>query len=322
MEPFQPGDKVSFVNDRLNGVVKHRTGKNQVMVLLDDGFEIPVFENELVFVSRAKADKPAADSGEQYATPRAELEEKMYMAFALDKSKNNNPQVKAYFINNSSAQVQFVCFNVSQQNTTKVVARGELDKATSQHLITFPLEQAESYKAFRLQLLRYIASSQKILAPADITVKVREASLLKESQDIAFLGQKGLLVPIEFSDSHSKSNISTVITDKEEVPDALEDIPEVVDLHIEGFEKVTGNESIMAESILRSQVEKFNNMLEKAIAANMERIIFIHGIGNGILKMEIQKVLMRHRNVKRWEEADTKKFGNGATAVYLKSRNE
>src|SRR5687767_14922252 len=98
---FQPGDKVSFVNDRLNGVVKHRTGKNQVMVLLDDGFEIPVAEGELVLVSRdKKEEKTEAGAGEQYATPRAELEEKIFLAFALDKTKNNNPQVKSYLLNN------------------------------------------------------------------------------------------------------------------------------------------------------------------------------------------------------------------------------
>ncbi|MGZ5243217.1 MAG: Smr/MutS family protein [Bacteroidia bacterium] len=318
---FQPNDKVSFINDRLNGIVKHRTGANQVMVLLDDGFEIPVSETELVLVSREKKEeKPTAETGEQYATPRAELEEKMYLAFALDKTKNNNPQVKAYFLNNSSAQVQFVCFNASQPNSIKVVASGGLDKATSQHLVSFPLEQAESYKIFRLQILRYISSSQKILPPADITVKIRETSLLKENQDITFLGQKGLLVPIEFSESNAKSTFTSEIDDKDELPAILEDVPEIVDLHIEGFDIKEGNESVMAESILRSQLENFRNMLEKAIAANKERIIFIHGVGNGTLKMEIQKVLMRNKYVSRWEEADTKKFGNGATAVYLKSR--
>ncbi|RYD82566.1 MAG: hypothetical protein EOP53_03350, partial [Sphingobacteriales bacterium] len=217
------------------------------------------------------------------------------------------------------AQVQFSCYNVSQPNSIKVVGRGDVDKATSQHLISFPLEQAESYKAFRLQLLRYISSGQKILQPADVTVKIREASLLKENQDIAFLGQKGLLVPIEIQEQNTK-NTSIEITDKEEIAAVLEDVPEVVDLHIEGFDVKEGNESIMAESIFRSQLERFNNLLEKAIAANMERIIFIHGVGNGTLKMEIQKVLMRHKNVKRWEEADTKKFGYGATAVFLKVR--
>ncbi len=315
---FQPNDKVSFVNDRLSGVVKHRTGKNQVMVLLDDGFEIPVYENELVLVARAKADNPAGTQGEQYATPRAELEERMYVAFALDNTKNNNPLVKAYFVNNSSAQVQFVCFNVSQPNAVKVVARGELDKATSQHLVSFPLQQAESYRSFRLQLLRFLPAVQKIMQPADVTIKVRETSLLKENQEIAFLGQKGLLIPVDITEKPDKAYSSEITEGKPENSDALENLPEVVDLHVEGFEVKGSNESIMAESILRSQLEKFNNMLEKAVAANRGRIIFIHGLGNGSLKMEIQKVLMRHKHVSRWEEADTRKYGHGATAVYLR----
>ena len=45
---FQPGDKVSFINEKQQGVVKKNMPGNMVVVEIEDGFEFPVRENELV----------------------------------------------------------------------------------------------------------------------------------------------------------------------------------------------------------------------------------------------------------------------------------
>ena len=70
--------------------------------------------------------------------------------------------------------------------------------------------------------------------------------------------------------------------------------------------------------MLRLQIETFQDHLDRALAANMHEIVFIHGVGSGMLRKEIHKLLSRNKDIKFYEEAQKEKFGYGATRVRLK----
>jgi DNA-nicking Smr family endonuclease len=89
-----------------------------------------------------------------------------------------------------------------------------------------------------------------------------------------------------------------------------------IDLHIE---KLTDQHSTMSNTaMLALQMNEFQKNLDNAIATAMDEIVFIHGVGNGVLKKKIHKVLSGHKNVKFFQEAQKEKFGYGATLVRLK----
>jgi DNA-nicking Smr family endonuclease len=89
-----------------------------------------------------------------------------------------------------------------------------------------------------------------------------------------------------------------------------------VDLHIE---KLTNNSGSMNSSeMLDLQLKTFENKLENAIASGMSEIIFIHGVGNGVLSKEIHKRLSKNSDIQYYEDARKEKFGYGATAVKFK----
>jgi dsDNA-specific endonuclease/ATPase MutS2 len=50
----------------------------------------------------------------------------------------------------------------------------------------------------------------------------------------------------------------------------------------------------------------------------MDEITFIHGVGNGIMRMEIHKRLSKNPQVQFFKDAMKEKFGYGATLVKLK----
>jgi dsDNA-specific endonuclease/ATPase MutS2 len=68
--------------------------------------------------------------------------------------------------------------------------------------------------------------------------------------------------------------------------------------------------------ILRLQISYFSRCLETAINNHMAKIIFIHGVGNGVLKYEIRKYLSAYPNV-AYEDASMNKYGVGATEVKI-----
>lgn len=86
-----------------------------------------------------------------------------------------------------------------------------------------------------------------------------------------------------------------------------------VDLHIEQLVPSTRN--LDTFDILNYQLRHAKGKLEWAIAKRISKIIFIHGVGDGILKKELLGLLKRYPV--RFTNASFKKYGYGATEVSL-----
>ena len=67
--------------------------------------------------------------------------------------------------------------------------------------------------------------------------------------------------------------------------------------------------------ILQIQMDEAKRKLEFAIRNRIQKIVFIHGVGAGVLKTELE-FLFNNFPVK-WYAASFKKYGLGATEVYI-----
>lgn len=88
------------------------------------------------------------------------------------------------------------------------------------------------------------------------------------------------------------------------------------DLHIEKLVKNFKNMS--NHDILTLQMDTARYHLEHAIKNRIPRIVFIHGVGEGILKSELDFMLSRYGSTVTFEDANYQKYGSGATQVYIK----
>ncbi|HEX8505531.1 MAG TPA: Smr/MutS family protein [Hymenobacter sp.] len=93
--------------------------------------------------------------------------------------------------------------------------------------------------------------------------------------------------------------------------------PHEFDLHLEAL-RPGNTEELSNTAILRLQLDAFEDALSRALATNMHEIVFIHGMGNGVLRKEIHRQLSRNKDIKFFEDARKEKFGFGATLVRLK----
>ncbi len=89
-----------------------------------------------------------------------------------------------------------------------------------------------------------------------------------------------------------------------------------VDLHIEHI--LAKGEVLPREEYLGKQLQVFERELERAHMTGVAEIIFIHGVGNGILRNEIHKYLSKSSLVEYFKDARKEKFGYGATLVKVK----
>ncbi|MET3027850.1 Smr/MutS family protein [Flavobacterium sp. UW10123] len=95
-------------------------------------------------------------------------------------------------------------------------------------------------------------------------------------------------------------------------------VPEF-DLHIE---KLVPNKRGMSNyDILTLQTETAKRHIEFAIRNRIPKIVFIHGVGEGILKAELDFLLGRYDGID-FQDANYQKYGLGATEVYIRQNNK
>lgn len=87
-----------------------------------------------------------------------------------------------------------------------------------------------------------------------------------------------------------------------------------VDLHI--HQLVDTERGMTNFDMLSIQLDTAKRQLEFAIRKRIQKVVFIHGVGEGVLKEELQYLFGRYDNVKYYD-ADYQKYGLGATEVYI-----
>ena len=99
------------------------------------------------------------------------------------------------------------------------------------------------------------------------------------------------------------------VSSKERAQPAME-----VDLHINQL--VKNSRGMKNHEMLNLQIETAKRRLEFAIQNRIQRIVFIHGVGEGVLKLELEYLFKRYEGLKYYD-ANYQKYGQGATEVYI-----
>jgi len=153
-----------------------------------------------------------------------------------------------------------------------------------------------------------------------ISIETKEGFLLdfKENELILNNASKGFKQEL-----FSNSNANEVISEKEKplrknkpakrTKDRYEPTMEV-DLHI--HQLVPSSKGMSNHDMLTLQLETAKRQLDFAIQKRIQKIVFIHGVGEGVLKIELDYLFGRYNNVKFYD-ANYQKYGLGATEVYI-----
>ena len=95
---------------------------------------------------------------------------------------------------------------------------------------------------------------------------------------------------------------------KEKKPDVIE-----VDLHI--HELLDNTSGLSNGDMLMAQMNEFRKVMDENIKKKGQKIVFIHGKGEGVLRKTIlQELKYRYKNCS-WQDASFREYGFGATLV-------
>ena len=146
----------------------------------------------------------------------------------------------------------------------------------------------ETNDGFRL---KFMPSELVVIESGQIQVSHYEASQIKAEKE------------------QPKKRQSKAIKSKERNAPKME-----VDLHINQL--TTSTRGLSNFDMLNLQLETAKRQLEFAMRKRIQKIVFIHGVGEGVLKEELYYLFRRYENVKYYD-ADYQKYGLGATEVYI-----
>ena len=158
----------------------------------------------------------------------------------------------------------------------------------------------------------------------DITIETTDGFVMTYFvNELIKINKSSELNNINKSDTLDKINIDKQPSKKQNIPvfksDKIErGVPEF-DLHIE---KLVKNPRGMSNfDILTIQTETAKKHLEFAIRNRIPKIVFIHGVGEGVLKAELDFMLKNFENIS-FQDANYQKYGLGATEIYFKQNTK
>jgi hypothetical protein len=344
------GDKVKFLNDVGGGTVKGFQSKNIAVVENSDGFEIPIMINQLVKVEDAPAKekinrdfskKPETKKAEPVSEPKPPIEiipgndePKFFMAFyPINQDNPVGGEIEVYLINDSNYSLLYHYCHF-ESGVYKTVEAGELEPNTKNYLEGISQSDLNSLPKFWFRIIPYRKEEKKLTTPIVKDVEVNALKFYKEksfTKSSFFKGRAMVfdLLPNPMIDEIGKlteKDFKKVVQEKdvenrdEEPKKVKKRTPDIVEVDLHIHELIENSGGLSNHEILQIQMDKFHSEMKSAIETRVNRIVFIHGVGNGVLKQEIHKKLKSTYAKYFFQDASFQEYGYGATMVILRRK--
>lgn len=342
------GDKVKFLNDVGGGVVTGFINKNTVNVENEDGFEIPYPISQLVNVSapeinQASTPEPKSFSEEQdiknetpeFLPPKGEQingknSPDFYFCF-IPRNENNilADEIELYLVNDSNYELLYNFSHIAL-STVESVKSGAVVANSRVLLESIKQTDLSDLPDFGFQMIYFKPGDEDLNQPFTKVFKVNPVKFYKESSfhSNTFFKNRGIILQISPNilsteiDKLTQADFKKVLKEKEANPAPVVKIKKsttdeiIIDLHItELLDSTTG---LSNREMLEIQMEKVESEMKLAIQNRVKRIVFIHGVGQGVLKQEVANLLKRRFKKYYFQDASFKEYGYGATMVILR----
>ena len=377
------GDKVRFLSEVGGGKISGFQGKDIVMVMDEDGFEIPTSIHDVVVVEQddyamgkmisAKMDaKQAAeeranteqkndsrsiksilnqhdvevdmnvdeyDAADREITFQAPARERdggnklsAYLAFVpVDIKEITNTRFETYFVNDSNYFIQYT-YLVAEGNAWTLKGCGEVEPNTKLFIEEFGRDELNEMGHIAIQMVAYKKDKPFLLKPAtDVQFRLDPVKFYKlhlfEEND--FFETPALLFTIVENDEVARPLVidskrlkeqmykdEKIVANESKKKQKKDDGTVVIDLHADEVLETTAG--MNTADILHYQIDVFKKTMAEYKNRKGQKIIFIHGKGEGVLRQAIVHELNYRYKSCSYQDASFQEYGYGATQVTIK----
>lgn len=352
------GDQVRFMNEVGGGRVTAILSKDMVSVETQDGFEIPTYMKNLVVVepdipgSAGKSNyRPTALPSGSSANSANRTEERYqemkknsefreinqvkgnefpeFIFGALPDNPGNPPEgkIRLYLVNdcNFTLIYHFATKTAEKYNT---VDAGILEANTKIELDTIHPGTMGELPEYCFQLLYFRKSATQLEEPVQKEIRISPVRFFKASGFVknSYFASPALLIKLadhplkaeleKLSDKDFQQITLTKEPRKIGSPEIQKSDILEVDLHINQL--LDDTRGLSNADMLKLQLETFRKEMDNAIATGAKKIVFIHGVGDGVLKSELRRELQRKYSRYPFQDASFREYGFGATMALLR----
>ena len=321
-----------------------------------DGFEVPALARECVVIEAVnqKTNFPVKDfSSKSNTTPvelskEVEIEEPVkqepivetaegevlnaFLAFfPKDIKRLETSGYECYLVNDSNYFL-FYNFVTGEDNNRRSIANGTIEPNMQEFISEIEKSQLNDWEKVRVQIIPFkkdkIYTEQDAL---DFMLKINTVKFYKlhSFTETDYFDDPCMLIDLTEERNHSRlrevspEEIRQVIHQKSQPPlrpRILNKLPQKeiieVDLHINTLLDSTAG--MTNAEMLSYQMDTFHRILEENKNKKGQKIVFIHGKGEGVLRTEIEKQLKSRYKGYLFQDASFREYGFGATMVIIR----
>lgn len=324
------GDIVRFLTEKLEGKVTGIISNTTVNVFVDEyGFEIPASIHDLVVIHTDSA----TSSGHENTQKQVSIQsaDTLYLAIVPDNFNNLAASRFELFLVNDTMQTCLYSVSFRKDDKYTGIIAGNCLSDTAASIGSYSLKDIDNtVKAIRIQAVFFQKGTTQPKEPVDAEIKINTTSLCKSGayKHARWFNSISQLRPLlkeyvepEEVDAHQiqqaireKKNIDTPAP-SQPTPTVTGNIVEI-DLHAhEILETTAGMDN---KDILQYQLDLFHETMEKYKLRRGQKIVFIHGKGEGVLRQRILWELEHKYKRHHHQDASFKQYGFGATMVTIK----
>jgi hypothetical protein len=271
-----------------------------------------------------------------FETPEGETLKALLAFFPIDIKQLQTTAYECYLVNDSNYYLYYNVVN-GENDVWQSVAHGIIEPNMQELLTEISKEQLSAWERLKVQLLPF--KQGKTYTPQtviDTNLKINAVKFYKLHSFTAndYFDEPAMMIDIvsekekeaenQKMEEISPAEIKKAMFQKEETnakprivkrPETTTEIIEV-DLHINELLDTTAGLSNAA--MLQCQLDKFHEVLDANKNRKGQKIVFIHGKGEGVLRKEIEKLLKTRYKAYYFQDASFREYGFGATMVTIK----
>ena len=277
-----------------------------------------------------------------------------YLAFVpIDIKEITHTRFECYFVNDSNYYIQY-SYLAADGNSWTLRSQGEVEPNTKEYIEEFGREELNTFGHVAIQLFAYKREKPFVLKPVvDVQFRIDPVKFYKlhTFQENDFFEQPALLHTIIENDKvtrplvvdakqlkaemyHVEPNDNTKVASHQNngyvrryddgrkggnpfiTKRKGDEGVIVVDLHANALLDTTAGMS--AGDILNYQLDVFRRTLKEHASEKGQRIVFVHGKGEGVLRRALINDLVYRFKHYTYQDASFQEYGYGATQVTIK----
>ena len=279
------------------------------------------------------------DAADREVTFRPQVQERTggnklsaYLAFVpIDIKEVTNTRFETYMVNDSNFYIHYT-YLVAEGNAWTLKSEGEIEPNTKLFIEEFGREALNEMGHIAIQMIAYKKDKPFLLKPAtDVQFRLDPVKFYKlhlfEEND--FFETPALIYTIVENDEVARPLVvdakrlkeqmykdEKVVANTSKKKSKKDDGTVVVDLHAnEVLETTAGMNSA---DILHYQMDIFKKTMDEYRKKKGQKIIFIHGKGEGVLRSALIHELNYRYKGCTYQDASFQEYGYGATQVTIK----